>query len=82
MLEAHKGLPKREFPVPGGVEFHPVDRETGVAWEHSVQGERHMEVFIRGRQPPVRQPVLKGSERIDEELESEALVDFNSPMFW
>ena len=48
MLEAHKGIPVTKFPVPPGIEFHSINRLTGVA------GGTYKEAYIKGTAPPAR----------------------------
>jgi penicillin-binding protein 1A len=50
MLKAHEGLPVKEFVPPPGIEFHQIDKETGLA-EGSFR-----EVFIRGTEPIQERP--------------------------
>lgn len=60
MIQAHEGLPIKDFRVPPGVEFYDIDRHTGLA------GGTYREVFIRGTHPPTEMPVLEMTERLEE----------------
>ncbi len=46
MLAAEEGLPVRDFEVPEGVEFHNIDRTSGVA------GGSYREAYVKGFPPP------------------------------
>jgi len=48
MLEAHEGIPVTDFEVPPDIEFHNIDRLTG------VEGGRYKEAYIKGTAPPAR----------------------------
>ncbi len=50
MIAAHEGLPAEEFEVPEGIEFHNIDRFTGVA------GGNYREAYIAGTRPPQPAP--------------------------
>ena len=72
MTEAHEGLPERKFPVPGGVEFYNVDRQTGLA------GGTYREVFINGAKPPTEMPFFdlrEAPEKLPENLIREGFLD-------
>ncbi len=47
MLEAHEGMPVRDFEAPPGIEFFDVDRLHGTA------GGNYREAFIEGTAPPM-----------------------------
>ena len=61
MVRAHEGLPVEDFEVPDeGVEFHNVDRATGLA------GGSFREAFIEGTKPPTEIPRFAVGDRIEE----------------
>ncbi len=68
MVAAHKGLPKRDFEVPDGVEFHNVYKDTGVL------GGAFREAFIRGTRPPVEMYIPETST-IEALMEMPRLAD-------
>jgi 1A family penicillin-binding protein len=70
MVKAHEGLPPTDFTVPGGVKFHNVDRETGLA------GGKHPEVFIRNTRPPIERPLFVQLETFDDFYAAEGLGEF------
>lgn len=59
MIEAHEGLPVKEFAVPPGVEFHNIHRLTGLA------GGPYREAYIRGAEPPTEMPILDSYGEIE-----------------
>lgn len=72
MIEAHEGLPVRDFPVPGGVEFYNVDRQTGLA------GGTYREVFIDGATPPTEMPFFdlrEAPEKLPENLITDRFLE-------
>ncbi|BCR07048.1 penicillin-binding protein 1A [Desulfuromonas versatilis] len=50
MQEAVKGLEPEEFPVPDGIEFHPIDRISGLLTPED-NSEAYIEVFAPGTAP-------------------------------
>ncbi|HNR31762.1 MAG TPA: PBP1A family penicillin-binding protein [Candidatus Hydrogenedentes bacterium] len=56
MIRAHEGLPVRDFPVPEGVHFVNVERESG------VRGGGWREAFLVGTEPPAFQTVYEDAE--------------------
>jgi penicillin-binding protein 1A len=48
MLEAHEGMPVTDFEIPPDIEFHSIDRLTGVA------GGKYKEAYIKGTAPPAQ----------------------------
>ena len=70
MLAAHENLPIRDFETPPGVEFHSVDRNSG------VRGGGFREAFIEGTEPPVARPVLPEPDDLEEGMVQELLGDF------
>ena len=68
MVAAHKGLPKRKFEVPDSVEFHNVDKSTGVL------GGSFPEAFLEGTRPPVELYVPE-SNTVEDLMEIPTLAD-------
>ncbi|MFO7975424.1 MAG: PBP1A family penicillin-binding protein [Candidatus Hydrogenedentota bacterium] len=68
MVAAHRGLPKRDFEIPDGVEFHNVDKSTGVL------GGSFREVFLEGTQPPATMNVPE-SNTVEDLMEIPPLAD-------
>ncbi|HIJ65555.1 MAG TPA: PBP1A family penicillin-binding protein [Candidatus Hydrogenedentes bacterium] len=60
MVKAHEGLPKLDFPVPAGVYFEGIDRDTG------LRGGDFKEVFLMGTEPPTELAVFEIEERFDD----------------
>jgi penicillin-binding protein 1A len=69
MQEAVKGMEPVDFPVPDGIEFRPIDTETGLlAPEDSTQA--YIEAFARGTSPSryaldARRPKARDFFRLD-----------------
>jgi penicillin-binding protein 1A len=63
MMNAHEGLPKRNFEAPYGIEFFNVDRESG------VKGGKFREAFLTGTQPPDAWHYVDYSDLDDQEAQ-------------
>ncbi len=59
MIQAHEGLPVKEFRVPAGVEFFDIDRGTGLA------GGKYREAYIRGTKPPTEMPIFEMPQELE-----------------
>ncbi|MEA3366439.1 MAG: PBP1A family penicillin-binding protein [Candidatus Hydrogenedentes bacterium] len=68
MVSAHKGLPKREFEIPDGIEFYNVDKRTGVL------GGSFSEAFLKGTRPPAVMDIPE-SNTVEDLMEIPALAD-------
>lgn len=62
MIEAHKGLPKRDFVEPEGIVWYNIDRDTGVL------GGNYREAFLADGPPP---PTEWYGDLVDPNLEAE-----------
>lgn len=60
MIQAEEGLPVRDFEVPPGVEFHNVNRVTGVA------GGDFREAFVAGTRPSAAMPEVPAEGELNE----------------
>jgi len=70
MIEAHKGLPIKDFEAPEGVEFYNIDRETG------LRGGKFREAFLEGTKPPENWPMFLDTESgFQDELEQMLLEE-------
>jgi hypothetical protein len=91
-MAAHKDLPVSDFPVPDGIEFFGINRDTGLL------GGSFREAFLAGTRPRERWPEYLFQERLDDLMidgtdlqpaastdavfaEPEPLVDFDPVLF-